>query len=110
MSAFGSKRRFTCVCLVVLSWVVMLGTGLSQQTTATILGTLTDPSGATIPGVKVTAAYSGASCPLIPVEVVHRFRRKLSSDSGAMLSTFSPERNRWTPSRNEWTPSRNLSE
>jgi transposase len=53
-------------------------------------------------------AYSGASCPLIPGEVVHRFRRKLSRDSGAMLSTFSPERNRWTRSRNEWTQSRNL--
>ncbi len=53
-------------------------------------------------------AYSGASCPLIPGDVVHRFRRKLSTDSGAMLSTFSSERNRWTRSRNEWTPGRNL--
>jgi hypothetical protein len=43
-------------------------------------------------------AYSGVSWPLIPGEVVHRFRRKLSRDSGAMLSSFSPERNRWTTS------------
>src|SRR5207247_10323737 len=54
-------------------------------------------------------AYSGASCPPIPIEVVHLFRGKLSRDSEAMLSTFPSLWNGWTTCRNRWTRSRNLS-
>jgi transposase len=38
---------------------------------------------------RFLTAYSGASCPPVPIEVVHPFRSKLSSDSNLMLSTFS---------------------
>jgi hypothetical protein len=37
---------------------------------------------------KRSIGYSGVSWPLIPIEVVHRFRRMLSRDSDVKLSTF----------------------
>ena len=54
MSALSWVPRFR-LCLVGLLSVMLSWSGLAQQNTATILGTLTDPSGAAIPGIKVTA-------------------------------------------------------
>ena len=54
MSALSWVPRFR-LCLVGLLSVMLPWSGLAQQNTATILGTLTDPSGAAIPGIKVTA-------------------------------------------------------
>ena len=43
----------------VLAVVLFLANGYSQVTTATISGTVTDDTGAVIPGVAVTAANTG---------------------------------------------------
>ena len=54
MSALSLVPRLR-LCLVGFLSVLLPWSALAQQNTATILGTLTDPSGAAIPGVKVTA-------------------------------------------------------
>ena len=49
-------------CLFVLSGAVAL---FGQQGRGTILGTVTDPSGAPIPGVKVSIVNSGTNVSLV---------------------------------------------
>jgi len=54
-----SRRGKSTIASVLLTLISMIGSGFSpllgQTTSTTILGTVTDSSGAVVPGVKVTA-------------------------------------------------------
>lgn len=52
---FGGCRQWAALVLIAGLVVVMSGTGLAQEAAAKILGTVTDQSGAVIPGAKITA-------------------------------------------------------
>ena len=50
----ASKRRLTGLIAVVVGLLVMTDTALCQSKTGDVLGTVTDNSGAVVPGAKVT--------------------------------------------------------
>lgn len=54
-----SRRRFRCFCVGVFIACCFASVSLYAQERATIVGTVTDPSGAVMPGVKVTVTNTG---------------------------------------------------
>src|ERR1700733_14823946 len=57
---------------ILLLTIAMIGTATAQQTTGDILGTVTDKSGAVVPGATITVANSGT----------HESRTTVTSGSG----------------------------
>ena len=53
-------RKILCVCLLA-TLVLLIQSAPAQTITATITGTVTDPSGAVVPNVKVTATNTATS-------------------------------------------------
>ncbi len=59
LSGLRSNRKFSFVCVVVLAMVLVPRSATAQSVYWTILGTVTDPTGAVVPGVKVSVTNVG---------------------------------------------------
>jgi len=51
--------RFGLVLAIALTLSLMISPAFAQQATGTVLGTVTDPQGAVVPGVKITVTNTG---------------------------------------------------
>lgn len=87
---FGLGRRFsTIVCLSLFVFIASITKAPAQETTATVQGVVTDPSGAVVPNATVTATSSSLMRPAVTKTDSHGVYRVNTLPPGTYVLTVS---------------------